>query len=74
LSAGHVHKPEMRSIDGVLYLNDGDWVENCSALVEHADGRLEILEWARLHGLDPLGAPLRRTVDARRSGRPAIAS
>jgi UDP-2,3-diacylglucosamine pyrophosphatase LpxH len=40
---GHVHVPAMRSVDGVLYLNDGDWVESCSALVEHADGRLEIL-------------------------------
>jgi len=44
---GHVHKPEMRSIEGVLYVNDGDWVESCSALVEHMDGRLELLDWAR---------------------------
>jgi UDP-2,3-diacylglucosamine pyrophosphatase LpxH len=71
---GHVHKPEMRSIEGVLYLNDGDWVESCSALVEHTDGRLEILEWARLRGLDPLGAAARPTLGAGRPGRPAIAS
>jgi UDP-2,3-diacylglucosamine pyrophosphatase LpxH len=45
---GHVHKAEMRLIDGVEYVNDGDWVESCTALVEHADGRLEILEWAKL--------------------------
>jgi UDP-2,3-diacylglucosamine pyrophosphatase LpxH len=45
---GHVHKAEMRDIDGVLYVNDGDWVESCTALVEHDDGRLEILEWAKL--------------------------
>lgn len=44
---GHVHKPEMRTIDGVLYVNAGDWVENCSALVEHHDGRLELLNWPR---------------------------
>jgi UDP-2,3-diacylglucosamine pyrophosphatase LpxH len=44
---GHIHKPEMRTIEGVLYLNDGDWVESCSALVEHQDGRLELLDWAR---------------------------
>jgi hypothetical protein len=31
----------------VLYVNDGDWVESCTAVVEHPDGRLEILEWAR---------------------------
>ena len=45
---GHIHKAEMRMIDGVIYINDGDWVESCSALVEHADGRLEILEWGKL--------------------------
>jgi hypothetical protein len=45
---GHIHKAEMRDIDGVAYVNDGDWVESCTALVEHMDGRLEILEWARL--------------------------
>lgn len=44
---GHVHKPDMRTIENVLYLNGGDWVENCSALVEHMDGRLELLDWAR---------------------------
>jgi UDP-2,3-diacylglucosamine pyrophosphatase LpxH len=44
---GHVHKPEMRRIGGILYVNDGDWVENCAALVEHYDGRLELLYWPR---------------------------
>jgi UDP-2,3-diacylglucosamine pyrophosphatase LpxH len=43
---GHIHHAEMRLIDGVLYCNDGDWVESLTALVEHADGRLEILDWA----------------------------
>jgi UDP-2,3-diacylglucosamine pyrophosphatase LpxH len=43
---GHIHHAEMRDMDGVLYVNDGDWVESCTALVEHADGRLEILRWA----------------------------
>jgi UDP-2,3-diacylglucosamine pyrophosphatase LpxH len=42
---GHIHRPEMRSIDGTLYCNDGDWVESLSALVEHMDGRLELLHW-----------------------------
>ena len=37
----------MRDMGGVLYVNDGDWVESCTALVEHSDGRLEILEWAK---------------------------
>jgi UDP-2,3-diacylglucosamine pyrophosphatase LpxH len=41
---GHIHHAEMREIDGVLYCNDGDWVESLTALVEHADGRLEIID------------------------------
>ena len=45
---GHIHKADLRQIDGLLYANDGDWVESCTALVEHFDGRLEILEWAKL--------------------------
>lgn len=43
---GHIHRPEMRHIDGTLYCNDGDWVESLSALVEHMDGRLELVHWA----------------------------
>ena len=37
---------EMRRIDGIEYYNDGDWVEGCTALVEHYDGTMEILHWA----------------------------
>ena len=44
--AGHIHKAEMRTIQGVEYYNDGDWVEGCTALVEHYDGTMEILHWA----------------------------
>jgi hypothetical protein len=36
----------MREIDGILYANDGDWVESLTALVEHVDGRLELIDWA----------------------------
>jgi UDP-2,3-diacylglucosamine pyrophosphatase LpxH len=42
---GHIHRAEMRMIDGTLYCNDGDWVESRTALVEHFDGRLELLQW-----------------------------
>ncbi len=42
---GHIHRAEMRRIDGVLYCNDGDWVESRTALVEHHDGRLELVHW-----------------------------
>jgi len=54
---GHIHHAEMRDIDGVLYCNDGDWVESLTALVEHPDGRLEILDWSTR---DPRGEPARR--------------
>ena len=47
---GHIHHAEIRHIGGVLYLNDGDWVESCSALVEDARGNLEILRWAPSSG------------------------
>jgi UDP-2,3-diacylglucosamine pyrophosphatase LpxH len=42
---GHIHRAEMRDIDGVLYCNDGDWVESHTALAEHMDGRLELIHW-----------------------------
>ena len=43
---GHIHRAEMREIDGTLYCNDGDWVESRTALVEHFDGRLELVSWS----------------------------
>lgn len=43
---GHIHCAEIRQFDDITYYNDGDWVESCTALVEHADGRMEILDWA----------------------------
>jgi UDP-2,3-diacylglucosamine pyrophosphatase LpxH len=42
---GHIHHAEMREIGAVAYCNCGDWVESCTALVEHHDGRLELLRW-----------------------------
>lgn len=44
---GHIHHAEIKNIDGVIYMNDGDWVESCTALVEHHDGRWEIITWTR---------------------------
>ena len=43
---GHIHSAEIRQIGDVTYYNDGDWVESCTALVEHPDGRMEIIDWA----------------------------
>jgi UDP-2,3-diacylglucosamine pyrophosphatase LpxH len=43
---GHIHKAAIERIEGIVYCNDGDWVESCTALVEHPNGRLEIVHWA----------------------------
>jgi UDP-2,3-diacylglucosamine pyrophosphatase LpxH len=61
---GHIHRAELREIDGILYANDGDWVESRTALVEHGDGRLEIVDWSmRAGSREPAPRP-RSTVPA----------
>jgi UDP-2,3-diacylglucosamine pyrophosphatase LpxH len=42
---GHIHHAEIKDINGIAYMNDGDWVESMTALVEHHDGRWEIVTW-----------------------------
>jgi UDP-2,3-diacylglucosamine pyrophosphatase LpxH len=42
---GHIHAATIKQIDGVTYLNCGDWVDSCTAIVEHFDGRMELIEW-----------------------------
>jgi len=61
---GHIHKAEIREVDGQLYCNDGDWVESLSALVETMEGELKIVYWTTL--LDPpvsTGRRRRRTAE-----------
>ena len=43
---GHIHHPEIVLREGLVYCNDGDWVESCTALVENSNGALEILHWS----------------------------
>lgn len=45
---GHIHKPEIREINGILYCNDGDWVESLSALVEEHSGELRLASWQEI--------------------------
>jgi len=45
---GHIHHAEIKRIGGILYCNDGDWVESCTALTEDSRGRLEIVRWTSL--------------------------
>jgi UDP-2,3-diacylglucosamine pyrophosphatase LpxH len=42
---GHIHHAAVKEIGGILYCNDGDWVESCTALVEDRRGRLNLLRW-----------------------------
>ncbi len=42
---GHIHAATIRQIDGVIYINCGDWVDSCTAIVEQFDGRMELVEW-----------------------------
>ena len=69
---GHIHHAEMRQIEGVLYCNDGDWVESLTALVEHHDGRLEILDFGTQ--AVPAPVPLPVPVMARPRPVPGLAS
>jgi len=43
---GHIHHATIEDYDGVTYINTGDWVESCTAVAEHPDGRFEIIRWA----------------------------
>ena len=49
---GHIHWPELREVDGLTYGNCGDWVDSCSAIVEHLDGRLELVRQGRRRPAD----------------------
>ena len=54
---GHIHHAEIRQVEGVLYCNDGDWVESRTALVEHMDGHLEIVHWAAVTAVSESRVP-----------------
>ena len=53
---GHIHSAEIRRIGDIAYYNDGDWVESCTALVEHGCGRMEIVDWAERRRAEALAA------------------
>jgi UDP-2,3-diacylglucosamine pyrophosphatase LpxH len=56
---GHIHKADLVERDGLVYCNDGDWVESCSALVEQANGELSVLAWRPSTAAAQLSAPIR---------------
>ena len=54
---GHIHHAEIRAIDGIEYYNCGDWVESCTALLEHADGSIELCRWLTVDHADNRTSP-----------------
>jgi UDP-2,3-diacylglucosamine pyrophosphatase LpxH len=44
---GHIHHAEIKEIDNFLYVNTGDFVESCTAIVEHDDGSLHLIRWEK---------------------------
>lgn len=46
---GHIHSAALHQVDGLTYVNCGDWVDSCTAIVEHDDGRLELIAWSSAH-------------------------
>jgi UDP-2,3-diacylglucosamine pyrophosphatase LpxH len=76
---GHIHAAAIRDTDGIAYLNCGDWVDSCTAIVEHDDGRMELVQWGKAPADDaarpelgevPLGRP---AVEAARDAAPVLA-
>jgi len=79
---GHIHAATIKEIDGITYINCGDWVDSCTAILEHQDGRMELLEWgvgpptaetagadqsqSGLGGSKPLRAPTEARIGAER--------
>ena len=59
---GHIHHAAVRDIDGITYVNTGDFVESCSFVVEHQDGRLEVMRWST--PLAPAGEPAGEPAEA----------
>ena len=49
---GHIHVPAIRTLEGIEYYNCGDWVEHCTAVVEHVDGRMEMVGFHDLSSRD----------------------
>ena len=54
---GHIHWAALREVDGLTYINCGDWVDSCTAIVEHLDGRLELIHWQHSQRPNALPAP-----------------
>jgi len=55
---GHIHSAVLRQSDGLTYVNCGDWVDSCTAVLEHIDGRLELVRWGAQPALRPAASEI----------------
>ena len=68
---GHIHHPKIKVDDGIMYCNDGDWIESCTALVEQKDGKIELLHWSDTQtvldsaDITKLAAPIVSSIEAK---------
>jgi UDP-2,3-diacylglucosamine pyrophosphatase LpxH len=51
---GHIHWAALKEVDGLTYVNCGDWVDSCTAIIEHFDGRLELIDWGTTRARAPV--------------------
>lgn len=65
---GHIHSAVIREQDGITYINCGDWVESCTAILENLDGRMELVRWGALADAPQEGSVGQREADPDRRG------
>ncbi|MDA4635980.1 hypothetical protein NZA98_33685, partial [Escherichia coli] len=65
VNRGHIQHATIEEIDGIEYINTGDWVESCTAIVEHHDGKMELISWTHLIGEKAGFAPVVKLEDKR---------
>jgi UDP-2,3-diacylglucosamine pyrophosphatase LpxH len=67
---GHIHHAVIEEMDGITYINTGDWVESCTAVVETFDGEMKLVTWRVLSGQAvPTVAALPAPVEGERAGQ-----
>jgi UDP-2,3-diacylglucosamine pyrophosphatase LpxH len=70
---GHIHHAVITEIDGIRYINSGDWVESCTAIAEHHDGEMELITWQKLASVPAEVLPVSRQMPAIETRAPAVA-
>lgn len=56
---GHIHRADLRECEGILYCNDGDWVESCTAIAENQRGDLSLVRWSQSAAPEVINLPMR---------------